>query len=488
MPNPVTPLKYIAIICLLFYASLLHAQTNSLYTYQQLSNVFYAKQKDSIKKAWTCPELYKNKATQKKYKEIWDSRTDFIAGAIDDQNYIYEPELYSYIQGILGQIAEANPEQLPVRPFLLVDRSSSANAYAIGGNIIAVNLGLIDFAQSREEIAFVLAHELSHNILNHIENMMKERAEWLTSDDYKNSLNAVLDSKYERFSRLKKILEGYSFNRSKHQRYHESDADSLAIVLLQKSKIPFDAGFFLRLDSADLQYKHPLKNPLKDYFTAYNLPFEDAWAQRRTKGLSTRNYSFRDTTGLEDSLKTHPDCIERYNKTKALTTPGITLTAIPPAIKAKATKMLIWNIFDNMGLTACLYRVLLEKDKGNQDGWYDFMVHNIFTGLNYNDRQLQRFIAIGITQKEYISKDYYGLQNMLEQMPKESLDQYCRGLQQASFWNGLPPDAHAFKSLMYALAIEADTSDKTKFNASKEFTDNNATSMYCEFANHFKKK
>ncbi len=488
MPNPIAPLKYIAGILLLFFAGLLQAQTNPLYTYQQLSDVFYAKQKDSIKKAWDCPEIYKTKATQKKYKEIWDSRTDFLTGAINDQNYVYEPEVFNYIQGILDQLAHANPEQLPGKPFLMIDRSSSANAYAIGGNILAVNLGLIDFAQSREEIAFVLAHELSHNILNHVENVMKERAEWLTSDDYKNTLNSVLDSKYERYSRLKKILEGYSFNRSKHQRYHESDADSLAIILLKKTGMSFDAGFFLRLDSSDLQYKQPLKSPLKDYFTTYNLPFEDIWAQKRSKGLSTRNYNFRDTSGLEDSLKTHPDCVERYNKTKAQTDVTIKLTAIPPAIKTKATKMLIWNIFDNMGLTACLYRVLLEKDKGNTDAWYDFMVHNIFTGLNYNDRQLQRFIAIGITPKEYISKDYYALQNMLEQMPKESLSQYCTALQKASFWSGMPVDAVGLKSLMYTLAIDPDISDKPKYNAARDFTENNPASMYCEFANHFKKK
>jgi len=57
------------------------------------------------------------------------------------------------------------------------------------------------------------------------------------------------DSKYERLSRLKKVLEGYSFSRGRHQRYHESDADSLAIVLLKKSNIAFNAAYFLRLDA-----------------------------------------------------------------------------------------------------------------------------------------------------------------------------------------------------------------------------------------------
>jgi hypothetical protein len=33
---------------------------------------------------------------------------------------------------------------------------------------------------------------------------MKQRADWLTSEEYKNSLNDILDSKYERLTRLKK--------------------------------------------------------------------------------------------------------------------------------------------------------------------------------------------------------------------------------------------------------------------------------------------
>jgi hypothetical protein len=370
---------------------------------------------------------------------------------------------------------------------LLIDRSSSVNAYAIGNNVIAVNLGLIAFSRSREELSLVIAHELSHNILTHPENAMKQRAEWLTSEDYQKSLNAVLDSKYERLSRLKKVLETYSFSRSKHQRYHESDADSLAIVLLKKSNIPFQADFFMRLDSADITYQHPLKNPVKNYFTAYNLPFEDSWTKKRSKGLSARAYNFKDTTSLQDSLKTHPDCVERYNKTRSQNTPGASVTIVPAQIHEKSNKMLIWNMYSNMSLTPCLYRILLEKDKGNTDEWYDFMINNIISGLYFADRELHRFNAIGVTQKENISKDYYELQTMLEQIPREQLEQYCKLIQNAGFWKSMPSEEKALKGLLYTLALDPDNSDKNKSKAAKEFTADHANSMYYEFAKNFEK-
>jgi hypothetical protein len=463
------------------------AQTKDLYSYQDLSHICYAAKKDSIRKNWVCPALYKQKETQKKYKEIWDSRTGFITDAISEKNFVRDNELYGYVNSIVQDIVKSNPQYFTNKPTLLIDRSASVNAYAVGGNIIAVNAGLITFARCREEMALVIAHELSHNVLEHTDNALKEKAEWLTSEEYKQSLNAVLDSKYERLSRLKKIFENYSFSRSRHNRYHESDADSLALVLLKNSNISFNAEYFLRLDSADIQYKSPLKSPVKTYFAPYGITIEDTWVQKRAKGLSTKNYNFRDTSGLADSLKTHPDCQERFNKTQSSSTAHGKETPIPQNIKDKANKILIWNIFDNQGLTACLYRILLEKDKGNKDEWYDFMVHNILSGLFYADKQLNRFNAIGVTQKEYISKDYYELQTLFEQIPRESLEEDCKKMQVASFWQNINSDGKGFKTFFNSINFSPEATDKEKARAAKDFIENHPNSMYCEFADHFKK-
>ncbi|HEX9512506.1 MAG TPA: M48 family metalloprotease [Puia sp.] len=474
--------------CCLLALSGLYAQTRTLYNYQELSHLYYEKQKDSLKKVWVCPTIYKDKATQKKYKEFWDDRTGFITEAITHDNYVHEKDVVAYIEDIISQLTQANKQLLPVKPFLLIDRSPSVNAYSTGQNVIAVNLGLISYVQTREELALVIAHELSHNILEHTDNAMKQKAEWLTSDEYKQSLNAVLDSKYERLSRLKKVLEGYSFSRGRHQRYHESEADSLAVVLLKKSNIAFNAAYFLRLDSSDILYRQPLKNPVKNYFTAYQLPFEEAWTKQRSKGLSTRAYNFKDTTNIADSLKTHPDCVDRYARTRNQTTPNAKYTPIPASIRDKATKMLIWNMYYNMSLTPCLYRILLEKDKGNTDEWYDFMVNNIFAALYYSDREMHRFNAIGVTPKEYISQNYFELQTMFLQIPRENLEQYCKTFQNEAFWKDMTPAEKALKNLMVTLALDPDNSDKNKAKAAKEFKANNSASMYCEFADDFEKK
>lgn len=489
MSHSVPPCKNAVLFSLLLListGSFLSAQ--QLYRYEDLSALAYARQKDSIKKNWVCPVLYKDKATQKKYKELWDGRTDFIASAINKQRYVQEKEIYAYVSGILTQVVAANNDRIASTPLLLIDRSSAVNAYAVGRNLLAVNLGLISFAQSREEIALVLAHELSHNILDHPDRSMREQAEWLTSAEYEQSLRDVLNAKYERFSKLKKVFEGYGLNSSRHHRYHESDADSLAILLLKNSRIGFDARFFLRLDSADRQYRLPLQHNIADYFTGYGLPFENAWTQKRSKGLSTRNYNFGDgSTALDDSLKTHPDCSLRYAATLQQSTPGLQLTAIPSAVKDKAAKIIIWNLFDNLDLTAALYRILQEKDKGEKDEWYDFMAFNVVSGLHHADKTLRRFNAIGVVPKEYVCKSYYELQTALEQIPKESLQQYYTAFQSLPFWQKMPADAKGLKTFMASL-IAANGDEQPVKKSASGFIETYKSSMYCEFADHFTEK
>lgn len=482
------PLHCYFFICFIIFSFTVKAQKNVLYDYQDLSSQYYSKQKDSLKKAWVCKPVFDSKATQKKYKEIWGGRTDFLLESLKDDNYVYNSEILAYINGIVDQLVKSNKTLISEKPLVLLDRSPEANAYAVGSNVLSINLGMITFVRNREELALIIAHELSHNILEHPETGMMKKAEWLTSDEYKQNMDAILDSKYERFSRLKKVFEEYSFGRNRHQRYKESDADSLAIVMLKNSKIPFDPVGFLRLDSADMQYKQNLNAALKTYFTPYNIEIDEAWTKKRSKGLSSRTYNFKDSTNLDDSLKTHPDCIDRYARTKKYATQGGVYSPLPESVKQMANKMLIWELYREKSLTPCLYRILLEKDKGNTDKWYDFMFYNVFTGLASADKDLSRFNAIGVVPKESISKSYYELQTMLEQVPRESLAKFCKTIYDASFWSKMDASEKAFKKFMYTIAVESEPNDPKIISSAKEYSSTYSTSLYREITTFFEKK
>lgn len=444
----------------------------SVSTYDQLSSTFYLKRKDSLKKSFKCPEQFTKKETQKKFKEIWDSRTDFLFESIGNDQFLAQPEMYKYTYTLLQEIISGNKQLFPNAPFLLIDRSSSVNAYAMGNNIIAVNIGLLAFVQTREELSLVLAHELAHNALKHPENSMIDRAELLTSEKYKKELDEIGKSTYGKYSKLIKILNGYSFSRAKHNRYHEEEADSMAQVLLMNSKIAYDPKIFLRLDSADYTYKQDLKKNVGDYFTKGEIVLEETWLKKGGRGLSTKKYNFKDLA-LNDSLKTHPDCIDRYKFIVRKAPAGkFSETPLPTNMVNDANECIIWWNVINNNLTAAMYRIFLEQDKGNTKIWYENMSSLVLNRLYNADKKFERFNAVNVEKKELISNKYFELQTLFEQIPREKLEMICSAELNKQCWQDSKPDSKSLKAIFKNINFTAPLTPKEIKNLKTTFQEN----------------
>ena len=93
-----------------------------------------------------------------------------------DPAVIDDPVLFQYLMSIFvplhdaalrrGNISPEQEEKLAWEPFLVND--TEFNAFALPGGYMGVNLGLIAQAGSRDEMASVLGHELSHITQRHI--------------------------------------------------------------------------------------------------------------------------------------------------------------------------------------------------------------------------------------------------------------------------------------------------------------------------------
>ena len=110
---------------------------------------------------------------------------DSIAASIyRDPDYIDDPVLVDYLQSIwqpLMTVARARgelPAELDERfawtLFLIRDRS--INAFALPGGYFGVHLGLIGAVSTADEMAAVLAHELSHVTQRHISRLMTQQS------------------------------------------------------------------------------------------------------------------------------------------------------------------------------------------------------------------------------------------------------------------------------------------------------------------------
>ncbi len=93
-----------------------------------------------------------------------------------DPDYLDDPVLLEYLQSIWQPLVEAARQRGDITPdiiaafafeaFLVRDRS--VNAFALPGGYVGVHLGLINLTASADELASVLAHELTHVTQRHI--------------------------------------------------------------------------------------------------------------------------------------------------------------------------------------------------------------------------------------------------------------------------------------------------------------------------------
>jgi predicted Zn-dependent protease len=109
---------------------------------------------------------------------------DRIASSIfRDPDYIDDPVLGDYVQGIWqplmdaararGELSNELEERFAWTVMLVRDRS--VNAFALPGGYMGVHTGLIAVVSSADELAAVLAHELSHVTQRHISRLMTQQ-------------------------------------------------------------------------------------------------------------------------------------------------------------------------------------------------------------------------------------------------------------------------------------------------------------------------
>jgi beta-barrel assembly-enhancing protease len=101
---------------------------------------------------------------------------DIMGGIRRDPAYLDDPVLLHYVDGLwrplvesarrLGHIGPETERLFPWELFLV--RDASVNAFALPGGHVGVHLGLIAMTDSADELASVLAHELTHVTQRHI--------------------------------------------------------------------------------------------------------------------------------------------------------------------------------------------------------------------------------------------------------------------------------------------------------------------------------
>ncbi|MEG0973907.1 MAG: M48 family metalloprotease, partial [Comamonas sp.] len=108
---------------------------------------------------------------------------DYARAIYRDPQFLDDPILYEYVNTIWLELMVAAKQRGTLTPELqerfawqvMLIQDATVNAFALPGGFMGVQTGLIGVVGSRDELASVLAHELSHVTQRHIARMMAQQ-------------------------------------------------------------------------------------------------------------------------------------------------------------------------------------------------------------------------------------------------------------------------------------------------------------------------
>ena len=250
---------------------------------------------------------------------MYERRSDQLIEAVRDSQYTFDPAAHDYFNQLLRGIISANG--LTVDPLILLSRSPAVNASSYGDGIFVIDAGLIRKIHYREEIAFVLCHELAHDQLNHTAKRITAFAAQYDPDESKRKKRREYRRRYRREGRVGMLNSWQEaiYADKRRTRAFELSADSLGAIYLATAGYGPDAIHY-SLERLDAEDEPELVRPLSAALQNDRTPFQTAWVRERKAtmfGGSFGGGSAADKDSEEegfwsrDSLSTHPKLADR---------------------------------------------------------------------------------------------------------------------------------------------------------------------------------
>ena len=147
---------------------------------------------------------------------------------------IDDPQIRDYINQLGFKLVAASDEARDREFYFFVINDSNINAFAMPGGYIGINSGLILNAESVDELAGVLAHEIAHVTQRHLARRLEQQQK-LSLPTMLAALGSVLvltQNPEAGVAALSSIQAGATQVMINHTRGNESEADRVGIVTL----------------------------------------------------------------------------------------------------------------------------------------------------------------------------------------------------------------------------------------------------------------
>ena len=379
-----------------FYFKLLPLKLIFLFCFMQLN--YYSQQNSEQFKPYHIKEENKKRIEQiqEDFKKLSESSkyTDTISKNIfkrnilslsdviimsDTTGFILKDDPISlYLQEIVQKIISGNDILKNTNFKVYTAQNNDVNAANYGKGVVFVNLGVIYRSNNEDQLAFVIAHEMGHNYLNHVVNGIKKEIEIFNNSEVQKEQLKLSKEKFNRYKRNIEILKKHLIKYKTNSREFELQADSIGLVFLKNAGYDPIQGYrqLLMLDTCDKFY-FTKKIPYENYFNYDDLKFKKDWLINE-EAIDIGNNL--EGLSLPDSLKSHPDAKIRaallLSYTKSFKRNG------PSKIKSE------FQTFKTMAIYEALEKYITENN-------YSLSLYNSLQLLNESPNE--QFLILNIT-------------------------------------------------------------------------------------------
>jgi Zn-dependent protease with chaperone function len=239
---------------------------------------------------------------------VVSSRTEYLMETLDSRGFVNHDGIELLLNKILQKLAAAN--SLPDRDrLLIISNSHSVNASNYSRGLFMVSVALLARIETESELAFVLAHELAHDELQHVQLRIMNTLEQMSKNN-SQQFGRLFESKDDKLVRELTEYRQLLYAFSSYSRKMERTADSLGLVYCKK------AGFSDGYVPGVIEILKAAKDPWyanDNFFSPLDFnryPFQDDWLRPRLS-VYTRKPSTGSVMFEMDSLQTHPELDKR---------------------------------------------------------------------------------------------------------------------------------------------------------------------------------
>jgi hypothetical protein len=458
MPFSITSPSVKTVVFLLF-TIVLSCQINAQQTKIQFSPLSADCYTDKIAqiKNYKVSKFYADKSPQAWYEEILQGRNKDLLAEFEENKIVKDSLLLGKCNDILKRITAANKNFKFDSIQLYINRSVIANAACYGEGTIMINLGLFLWIDNDDELALVIGHEISHQLLNHSGSKMQKTIAMLTSDEFTNELKKIKKSDYGKFDRYRKLMKDINVESGRHSSYKESEADSLGLVLIKNAGYNTSNALtiLLKLDKVEELFTSGKLYITKDLFAKTSIDKAYFAIKPKYNGLSSMKVTMNADKDL-DSIKTHPDCAKRYAALSGkATAPEVNcctaLDNLYKNIKERAMLELVRYQYENNRIGLCSHLCFFALQSNYDTTTYDYFLSLCFSKLFYKDKKLERFNAANAYANA--GSNLKELQDFLFQSSAEDLEKLAAYFLNNNGGNNNSED-YDFANLMYQTQVK----------------------------------